>query len=289
MAGFISERKAREAYLASYSPGWKGLRSITAMTVGQFLEWLEKGDTRKPLEGQVSRYAKGNPDQPRDSKGRWASTASVKSDVFDGEEGKNFRDKATAWAKRELVGKSFQNDDTQMEIRVNKRSITKTLSHLPDNKPGLALKALPDLLRDAVKVRSEPSRSDDQNVKGWHYLSADIEIDGLPHTTEIKVREDAVGNYYYDQHVLEKKAGSPYKLVASDQRSDVGPAGEPAEPSIDEESTEDKEKYARPRKPAAGQKELEWITIGGAAEDDKKLVGGTPVQADMQGRPRIEN
>lgn len=52
MIGWHSEAEAREAYLASYQPGWKGLKNITAMTLPAFREWLENGDTRKP----VARY-----------------------------------------------------------------------------------------------------------------------------------------------------------------------------------------------------------------------------------------
>lgn len=104
------------------------------------------------------RYAK--PDQPRDERGRWAreSVGSVESTVFDSEPGKNFREKAAAWAQRELVGKSFTNEDTSMTIGITNRSIKKTLRHMPNRKPGMALKLLPSLLQEAVWVDQKPPR-----------------------------------------------------------------------------------------------------------------------------------
>lgn len=58
MLGWKSAKAAKEAYLAAYQPGWKGLRDITAMTTGQFRAWLEHGETGKPIADQVSLYAK---------------------------------------------------------------------------------------------------------------------------------------------------------------------------------------------------------------------------------------
>lgn len=65
MIGFTTERDARAAYLGAYSKGWTGLRAITALTMPQFRAWLETGEMDKPIEGQVSRYAK-----PKDAKGQ---------------------------------------------------------------------------------------------------------------------------------------------------------------------------------------------------------------------------
>lgn len=59
LIGFTSIKDARAAYLANYSTGWDGLSAITAMTVPQFKQWLECGDTGSRIDGQVSRYAKG--------------------------------------------------------------------------------------------------------------------------------------------------------------------------------------------------------------------------------------
>ncbi|MDD4922980.1 MAG: LPD5 domain-containing protein, partial [Bacteroidales bacterium] len=50
MTGFNTIEEAKAAYLANYEPGWQGLRSITAVPVDQFKEWLNDGaQQRKPF------------------------------------------------------------------------------------------------------------------------------------------------------------------------------------------------------------------------------------------------
>ena len=72
MLGFTSVENARAAYLECYEPGWKGLSTITAMTVDQFKAWLADGDTMKRITGQVSKYAKFKEDEhPRDDSGKF--------------------------------------------------------------------------------------------------------------------------------------------------------------------------------------------------------------------------
>jgi mannose-6-phosphate isomerase-like protein (cupin superfamily) len=51
--GARNEADARQIYQRNYHAGWKGLGSITGMTVEQFKEWLEKGDTKKRAEGNI--------------------------------------------------------------------------------------------------------------------------------------------------------------------------------------------------------------------------------------------
>lgn len=50
--GCSSSAAARSTYESNYSPGWKGFRSVTPLTVPQFRAWLENGDMTKPLKGQ---------------------------------------------------------------------------------------------------------------------------------------------------------------------------------------------------------------------------------------------
>ena len=55
MIGFTSSEKAKRAYLANFSEGWQGFDSIVPMTMDQFKEWLEHGDTGVRV---VEKYAK---------------------------------------------------------------------------------------------------------------------------------------------------------------------------------------------------------------------------------------
>jgi hypothetical protein len=50
LLGFDSERAAKDAYLANYPKGWK-CGTITKLSIDQFHDWLENGDTTKPLDG----------------------------------------------------------------------------------------------------------------------------------------------------------------------------------------------------------------------------------------------
>lgn len=49
MLGFTNAKDAKDGYLAAYSPNWTGFGSMSAMTIGQFKEWIEKGDTKRAV------------------------------------------------------------------------------------------------------------------------------------------------------------------------------------------------------------------------------------------------
>ncbi len=52
--GCESEKQAAQLYKDAYTPDWK-VGEVTAMTVSQFLTWLEEGDSGKPLATQKPR------------------------------------------------------------------------------------------------------------------------------------------------------------------------------------------------------------------------------------------
>ncbi len=52
MLGFKDKQSASDGYLACYDKGWKGLGTVTSLTIPQFKEWLAGGKTGKPLAGQ---------------------------------------------------------------------------------------------------------------------------------------------------------------------------------------------------------------------------------------------
>lgn len=57
MLGFTTEAAAREAYLSNYEDNWKGLKSITALTMPQFKWWIKNGDMKKPVDGAKVKVA----------------------------------------------------------------------------------------------------------------------------------------------------------------------------------------------------------------------------------------
>lgn len=82
LMGFDSLDEARAGYLANYSPGWRGLGSITELPLEAFKSWSKDGTKRKPL-GDLGEYQPdlavpapqpvaapaGRGDQPRGSGG----------------------------------------------------------------------------------------------------------------------------------------------------------------------------------------------------------------------------
>lgn len=65
MLGFKNSKAAKQAYLSAFSRGWKGYGGMSTMTIGQFKNWLEHGDTGKRIVGQsTTKYAKGQ--EPED-------------------------------------------------------------------------------------------------------------------------------------------------------------------------------------------------------------------------------
>lgn len=62
MLGFLSEADAKDGYLASYSPGWKGFSAITALTMDQFKRWIQRGDSKGELSRQrLLTFSRGEP------------------------------------------------------------------------------------------------------------------------------------------------------------------------------------------------------------------------------------
>lgn len=53
MLGFLTLKDAKEAYLSNYEKNWKGLGTITPVTMQQFKEWLKDGSQHRPISTQV--------------------------------------------------------------------------------------------------------------------------------------------------------------------------------------------------------------------------------------------
>ena len=50
MLGFDTEAKAKAAYLSNYDKGWKGVGSITVMTIDEFKKWVYKKNKSAPVK-----------------------------------------------------------------------------------------------------------------------------------------------------------------------------------------------------------------------------------------------
>ena len=78
MYGFNSEEEAREAYLANYSEGWKGLGNITEVTKEEFAKWI---DSSKRKTKPFAEYAAvKNAENTSESRGK-SVTSQVKEEA----------------------------------------------------------------------------------------------------------------------------------------------------------------------------------------------------------------
>jgi hypothetical protein len=67
MVGWTTEADAKAAYLANYSPGWKGFAGIKALPIDVFKDWIKTGWTGAPIESQTLHYAKETGDKTRET------------------------------------------------------------------------------------------------------------------------------------------------------------------------------------------------------------------------------
>jgi hypothetical protein len=56
MLGFGDRKEARQAYLANFTKGWKGLGEIRGIGMDGFKRWLAEGDTKKPFSPQADAF-----------------------------------------------------------------------------------------------------------------------------------------------------------------------------------------------------------------------------------------
>jgi len=56
MLAFPDEETARRAYLDSYERGWKGLESLTPISISQLKWWLKRGDMSRPVRADNLPY-----------------------------------------------------------------------------------------------------------------------------------------------------------------------------------------------------------------------------------------
>jgi uncharacterized membrane protein (UPF0127 family) len=59
MIGYHTSQEAKDAYLSNYQKGWKGFGDITALSLGEFKQWIKDGLTNKPIADQFAKWASG--------------------------------------------------------------------------------------------------------------------------------------------------------------------------------------------------------------------------------------
>ena len=91
---------------------------------------------------------------------------------------------AQLWARRELQGKTFTNADTGMTISIGRNAIDKFTSASASLKSSdtaahfSAIKALPDLLHNAIEGERRSERDNVRHFKAVHRFFAALKIGG---------------------------------------------------------------------------------------------------------------
>src|SRR5882724_5875449 len=110
----------------------------------------------------------------------------------------DLRKAALAYArKHRIIGVSFKNEDSGIEIRVGRQSLSHAFSHLGVANI-LAVAVLPELIRSAVWISSEPHEPHIPMVKLVHRFIAALSLAGELHSVLITAKEFYDGTVLYD-------------------------------------------------------------------------------------------
>jgi hypothetical protein len=115
------------------------------------------------------------------------------------------KERAKAWAMANLKG-TYKNEATGWEVDVAGRGIKEALTHLDWDSPASlqTIAAIPELLRVAVPVQTEPNKNPEAQaeIRQVHTLLAPILVYENVRRARITVRETNMGEKYYG-HRLE--------------------------------------------------------------------------------------
>ena len=118
------------------------------------------------------------------------------------------------------IGNSFRNEDTGWDIWVRRKS----LSHAFVNRNPLVIRSvavLPELIRTAVYLYSEPHRPRHPRFKRVHHFLAALEWENKIHAVPMVVKEFADGRMVYD-YKTHKAAFGGKPLVAHPPKGKLG-------------------------------------------------------------------
>jgi valyl-tRNA synthetase len=108
------------------------------------------------------------------------------------------RKAALAYARQHgIIGVPFKNEDSAITIRIGRQSLSHAFSHIGVANI-LAVSALPELIRTAVWISSEPHEPHNPMVKQVHRLIAALSLAGELHSVVITAKEFYDGTVLYD-------------------------------------------------------------------------------------------
>jgi hypothetical protein len=142
-----------------------------------------------------------------DISSRTAPLAIVGSDVWTGSTSEMRREaKAVLLAMR---GKIYENTDTGWSITIGRNAIDKTLNESGRREHFQALTKLPELLRNAVRVRKSLDSKGRKEIRAFYRLYAPVVVEGRLFAAQITLREDSDSNrrFYLQRLQIKNPAG----------------------------------------------------------------------------------
>ncbi len=131
------------------------------------------------------------------------------------------------WVKdNKIVGKYFVNKDTGWDIAITANGIDKVLSgkraaifnHVK------AIRAIPELIENAVLGETRPDRNNDPNIKNIHIFYAPLEVGKHLYRVKMTVKETNDGKLFYDHNLTEiEKPATSYLAHMDDTISGSAP------------------------------------------------------------------
>jgi len=110
---------------------------------------------------------------------------------------KQARKETHLWARENIRGE-YVNDDTGWNISVSRKGIDESANHAKDIDHLKALVALPDLIKNSVKIDSRKHLPVSDQIKAVHTFYAPLEIGDKPYISKIVVKESDRGKLFYD-------------------------------------------------------------------------------------------
>jgi len=249
--GATSEEEARDIYLSNYSPGWRGLGTITALPIAEFKRWLVHHDTTKPMAPARSvvfkaLVLKATPRDPgsrggigyRTSSGKWrygrapllrdprvaqgvnnwpAVMAAQIVHVSPGELAHLGARELIAEARRVYFSLApAQNRADGRTVEFVRSTFKKLRHHAADRSALEVVPALPSLIRAAVPLYDVPDRGGRPELH-WRIYLARAVYRGDPVFVRLTTREERGREYlhFYDTLVATEKEtlhASPLQL-----------------------------------------------------------------------------
>ncbi|WP_051237547.1 PLxRFG domain-containing protein [Ottowia thiooxydans] len=233
--GFVKRAIAAiRTWLRQNVPGFHNLRMSDDEIVKNFIlparTYVERGLQGAQPSGAATAFSR--------SDDKIVEPVTLNLQGWDGSQAQ-LRALAGGWYTENLQGKSFHNDDMEVDVQFSsegKRTAFATSGNLRMGWRAEMVRALPDLVKRAVKVgESAPDSRRAHDTKAFHTLVVPLEVNGKVLAAKVTLRESLLDPYgklhkFYDIAAVEIENGSEMSGVAPDvSTGPVHPTG--SEPS----------------------------------------------------------